>query len=71
VRSILPIMTPADAMNTSQDIPTGLFERFIVELEKTDVPGEVVAALRKALLEDKTFTEAALRAAVTVEEKAV
>jgi hypothetical protein len=71
VRSILRTMTTADAKNPSHDIPTALFEQFIAELENTDVPGEVVAALRKALLEDKTFTDAALRAAVTVEEKAV
>ena len=71
VRSILPIMTSVDAKKPSDDIPTALFQRFIAELGKTDVPGEVVAALKKALLEDKTFTDAALRAAVTVEEKAV
>ena len=51
------------------DVPTQVFEMFLQALEGAGVSAELVARLRKALLEDKTFTEHALKEAVLPEER--
>ena len=50
------------------DVPTQVFERFLQALGGTGASVELVARLRKALLEDRTLTERALKAAVLGEE---
>jgi hypothetical protein len=50
------------------DVPTQVFEEFLTAAAATDLPVEVVTRLRRALLEEKVFTEPALRAALFGEE---
>jgi hypothetical protein len=50
------------------DVPTQVFEQFLQALEENGVSAELVARLRKTLLEEKTFTEGALKDAVLKEE---
>lgn len=59
--------TPAPNQ-AATDIPAQVFEKFLGTLAAADTPPDVVARLRKALLEDKSFTERALREAVFGEE---
>ena len=59
--------TPAPDQ-AATDIPAQVFEKFLRDLAATDTPSDVVSRLRKALLEDKSFTERALREAVFGEE---
>ncbi len=62
-------MTISLKIDVTADIPGQVFEKFIEALGGTDVSPELIARLRKALLEDKTFTERALKAAVLGEEQ--
>jgi len=50
------------------DVPAQVFEKFLHALEGAGVSAEMVARLRKTLLEDKTCTESVLKAAVLGEE---
>jgi hypothetical protein len=59
--------TPAPHQ-AATDIPAQVFEKFLGTLAATDTPQDVVSRLRKTLLEDKSFTERALREAVFGEE---
>ena len=52
----------------TRDVPAQVFERFLECLAQSAESAELVARLRKALLEDKTFTERALKEAVLTEE---
>jgi len=52
------------------DLPTQVFEQFLIDLVGAGIPAEVVARLRKTLLEDRVFTDAALKQAVLGEETA-
>jgi hypothetical protein len=58
----------AGTKGETPDVPTQVFEKFIEALLATDIAVDVVARLRKTLLEDKTFTDRALKAAVLSEE---
>jgi hypothetical protein len=51
-------------------LPTQVFEQFLIDLVGAGIPAEVVARLRKTLLEDRVFTDAALKQAVLGEETA-
>jgi hypothetical protein len=64
-------MAEGEAGTAVKDIPSGVFEEFISELAKEDVPAEVVAALKKAILEDHALSEAGLRAALVFEENVI
>jgi hypothetical protein len=61
-------------MNTSPtthgtpDVPTQVFEEFLQALMDAGASVELVARLRKTLLEDKRFTDAALQEAVLADE---
>lgn len=46
------------------NVPAQVFEKFLQALEEATVSSELVTRLRKTLLEDKTFTEKALKEAV-------
>jgi len=50
------------------DVPTQIFQNFLAELEVNGVSAEVVARLRKTLLEEQKLTQNALRAAVIGDE---
>jgi hypothetical protein len=49
---------------SAADVPARVFQEFIKDLEAASMPSDVVARLRKTLLEEKNITERALRAAV-------
>ena len=61
-------MTTSPTLEGTPDVPTQVFEKFLQALGGAAVSTELVARLRKALLEDKTFTERALKEAVLAEE---
>lgn len=50
------------------DVPIQIFQKFLAELEANGVSAEVVARLRKTLLEEQKLTQNALRAAVIGDE---
>jgi hypothetical protein len=50
------------------DVPTRVFDEFIDALKAANVPDELVSRLRNVLLEQPTFTDNALKAAVLGEE---
>jgi tripartite-type tricarboxylate transporter receptor subunit TctC len=61
-------MTTPPTKEGTPDVPAQVFEKFLQALENTSASAELVARLRKALVEDRTFTERALKAAVLGEE---
>jgi len=61
-------MTTPSTIDGTPDVPAQVFEKFLQALEDTGASAELVARLRKTLLEDKTFTERALKEAVLTEE---
>lgn len=50
------------------DVPQQVFEQFLADLAEKGQPAELVARLRKALIEEASFSERALRAAVLPDE---
>ncbi len=46
------------------DVPAQVFEKFLHALAEAGLSDELSARLRKTLLEDKTFTEPALKTAI-------
>jgi hypothetical protein len=61
-------MTTSPIVDGTHDVPAQIFEKFLQALESKDVSADLVARLCKTLLEDKTFTERALKKAVLDEE---
>ncbi len=61
-------MTTSPTIEGTSDVPAQVFEKFLQALGDASVSAELVARLRKALLEDRTFTERTLTAAVLGEE---
>lgn len=61
-------MTTSPSAGGTADVPAQVFEQFLQALGGTGVSSELVTRLRKTLLEDKTFTERALKEAVLGEE---
>ena len=57
-------MTPPSEPTRTSDVPTLVFEQFLKALEGAGVPPELSGRLRKTLLEDKSFTDRALKEAV-------
>jgi hypothetical protein len=57
-----------DPPKETVDVPTQIFQKFLAELEANGVSAEVVARLRKTLLEEEKLTHNALRAAVIGDE---
>jgi hypothetical protein len=49
-------------------VPAQVFEQFLADLMAAEIPAEVVARLRKTLLEDQLFSDAALKQALFGEE---
>jgi len=61
-------MTTSSAPDGMPEVPTQVFEKFLEALGGADVSVELVDRLRKTLLEDKKFTERALKEAVFPKE---
>ena len=61
-------MTTSPIVDGTPDVPAQIFEKFLQGLESKDVSADLVARLRKILLEDKMFTERALKDAILAEE---
>ncbi len=61
-------MTTSPTIEGTSDVPAQVFEKFLQALGDASVSTELVARLRKALLEERTFTERTLTAAVLGEE---
>lgn len=61
-------MAASPATGGVPEVPAQVFEKFLEALAAADLPAEVVARLKKTLLDDKLFTDRALKAAVLSEE---
>ncbi len=61
-------MSASSPTPKAADVPAQVFEQFIADLAKAEVPAEVVSRLRKTLLEDHLFADAALKQAIFGEE---
>lgn len=61
-------MTTSPIQVGTFDVPAQVFEKFLQALSNAGASAELVARLRKALLEEKKFTERALKEAVLPEE---
>lgn len=61
-------MTTSPANEGPSEVPTQVFEKFLQVLREANMSAELVARLRKVVLEERTFTERALKAAVLGEE---
>jgi len=61
-------MTTEPGHHKTSDVPQQVFEEFLETLGGVSVSAELIDRLRKTLLEDKKFTERALREAVLPEE---
>ena len=51
-----------------KDVPTRIFEAFVQALESSGVSVDLRDRLRKALLEERRYSEAALRSALKIDE---
>ena len=61
-------MAPATPATNAADVPAQVFNQFLADLAAANLPAEVVTRLRETLVEDRAFTESALRKAVLGEE---
>jgi len=61
-------MTTSPTPEGTPDVPAQVFEEFLQALGAAGASAELVARLRKTLLEDRTFSERALKEAVLAEE---
>jgi hypothetical protein len=52
-------MTTLPKVKETHDVPSQIFQQFLQALEGASMPPELIALLRKTLLEDKIFTERA------------
>src|SRR5207245_9874663 len=58
------IMSSSSTSMEVSDVPTQVFEKFLEALAEAQLPADLVVRLRMTLIEDKSFTDAALTAAV-------
>ncbi|TRZ44183.1 hypothetical protein D4S03_12010 [bacterium] len=61
-------MTISSTIKGPLGVPAQVFEKFLQALGEAGASTELITRLRKTLLEDKTFTERALKEAVLAEE---
>ena len=61
-------MATSPTVEGTSNVSVRIFEEFLQALEDTGVSAELVARLRKTLLEEQAFTDGALKAAVLDEE---
>lgn len=60
--------TTSPTTDGKPDVPAQVFEKFLQALGGAGVSAELIARLRKTLLEEQIFTERALKVAVLLEE---
>lgn len=63
-------MVESSKKEITQDVPAQIFEQFLQALSDTGMSVELIARLRKTLVEDRTFSDGALKTAVFGEELA-
>ena len=63
-------MSTSPISNEAGEVPVKVFEKFLQALEEIGISPELIARFRKTLLEEKTFTETALKEAIFGEEPA-
>ena len=61
-------MGDTSSANPAPGVPKQVFEKFLATLSAAGQPPEVVARLRKTLVEDGSFGDRALRAALFTDE---
>jgi hypothetical protein len=61
-------MTTPPNSKVTPDVPAQVFEKFLEVLGSTGASAELVTRLRKTLLENKSFNDRALKAAVLGED---
>lgn len=61
-------MTISSIKEGTRDVPAQIFEEFLRSLGSAGVSVELIARLRKTLLEDRIFSEGALKEAILSEE---
>lgn len=62
-------MTTENQTDNLIDVPAQIFKKFLIEMGEQDIPTDLVNRMRRTLLEDKNFTDAALNDAVLLEEQ--
>jgi len=55
-------------LETLGDVPAQVFAKYLEAMAAAGASGELIARLRKTLLEERIFTESALKTAVLGEE---
>jgi hypothetical protein len=63
-------MGDASSVHPTPEVPKQVFERFLATLTAGGQPPELVARLHKTLVEDGSYGERALRAALFSDEQA-
>jgi hypothetical protein len=61
-------MTTSLTIDRTHEVPVQVFEKYLDALETAGVSSEMIQRLRKTLLEDKAYTERALKTAILGEE---
>lgn len=61
-------MTLLPTKKEKTDVPSQVFEQFLKDLAVAGMSDELIARLRKTLLEEKLFSDRALTAAILGEE---
>jgi hypothetical protein len=61
-------MTEPDEDSRTHDVPREVSEKFLQALSESGASSEMVSRLRKVLLDESTFNESVLRAAIFGEE---
>ena len=61
-------VTPPKPIKAGIGVPEQVFEEFLDALVNEKIPPELVTRLRKALLDDKVFTERRLKEAILGED---
>ena len=61
-------MTESSAKEVVRDVPTQIFEKFLQALGDAGMSTELIARFRSTLMEDRTFSEGALKDALLGKE---
>jgi hypothetical protein len=56
------------AAGAAPDVPAQVFERFLRDLSEAGLPPDMISRLRRTLIEERSFSDRALRAALLSEE---
>ena len=67
----LPLPLPSNAPTSAveaPDVPAQVFEKFLADAAAAGLPAEMITRLRATLIDERAFSDRALRAAVLAEE---